>query len=203
MMSHLVIRDLVRAHGVTGRAIACLAFVWVVAALSTGVLLPRIRPAELGESAPLELLGIALHAAVAAVQAAGLSHWDPDQPRMSPRRGTLMRVVILAVSLVPSLAFGAAVFLATAPWGMFVPMVGVWCLFTAVGVAGLVWLPRTLAVGLPVACALVWSTPQLVPWDFNVVYNEALATVRAVGSPGVLGAALAAYVLRGPRHGLG
>ena len=64
MMSHLVIRDLVRAHGVTGRAIACLAFVWVVAALSTGVLLPRIRPAELGESGPLELLGIALLAAV-------------------------------------------------------------------------------------------------------------------------------------------
>ncbi len=190
-MTLFVLRAYAKAHGVTARAIVAYVLIWFGIAVTA-----RYRLSSLGlnfapaGSSPLDTVAILTTLLPAGVIARCLrsrvDHLEATRARnLQPTRaiwaGTLCLIAAASPLLIAPILqeqINKLAFLAT--WSV---VLGTYLLSAAA-------MPAGAALAATLLLMIVFSTPELIPWNFNILYNVNLSGLTAVTGAALLVAAV-------------
>lgn len=160
------------SHGVTPRTLVVVVIGWIVAAAAARVGLPPIdRGSEL-TSRPLETFGTLAVCIPASLHAALLGDGLPWLGAVSPRSLKGLRFVWIGTTAtcacLPALIWAWTL----DPRVPRVHALFVWILVYSCAVLSVAVIRVDLAAVLPLVVTVVFTTPRLVPFEDNVLYND-------------------------------
>jgi hypothetical protein len=189
------------SRGMTSRAIVTLAAAWLVAGVSARVGIPRVdRPHELIPR-PMETFGTLAVCIPASLHATLLKDELSWLGAVSPRSLQGSRLAWLATTA----TFGclaALIWVATlAPGVPHAHAFALWVLVFGCAVISVVVIRHDLAAVLPLVVTVVFTTPRLIPFDHNLIYNVRRTESLGASAIAVLIVSVVAYTMFGDRPG--
>ena len=188
------------AHVVTARAIIILAIGWVAAAVAARVGLPPIDRHHELTPRPLETFGtlaICIPASLHAVLLRDALVW---LGAVSPRSLKGFRLVWIGTTTMyaclPALIWAATL----DPRVPRVHAFFVWLLVYSCAIVSVTLIRHDLAAVLPLLVTVVFTTPRLVPFDHNLLYNDQLADRLTVCAVAALALSVLTYTALGDRR---
>lgn len=175
-----LLRAYAKAHGVTGRATAAYLLVWLGIAVTA-----RYRLSSLGlnfapeGSSPLDTIAILTTLLPASIVARCLRSRLPhlDATRSRPRQPThLLWVAALCLVAAASPLLIAPILQAQINKTAFL---ATWSVVLGSYLLAAALLPAAAALAATLTMMILFSTPGLIAWDHNVVYNVQLSGVAA------------------------
>lgn len=188
---------LVRVHGLTLRNALIILVSWVVAAVLVVVGIPRVDPNLAYTPRPMETLGTVGLCLPACLHAWLLRDQAPWLAAVSPRPRWVVRLAWLCVVAAAGCA-GAVGWLLALPRD--VPAghaFAFWLLLLSLSILSAVAAGHGLAIVLPLVLVAVSSFGDLVPFEYNMVYNVDRTDQLALFAGVTLLLAVLAFLRRG------
>jgi len=153
---------------------------WVICFLSSRIGIPSIDPSITVQDRPLEQLGTACVLFVGLVNVFVLREPVAWLVATSPLRLRYYRTLWLAFNTVLGLMFSVLTYPIFPQDVPIIRIATLWVLGFSFGVFALVIFGHNLAFLGPFAVLLLFSTPKLVPWHLNLIYNVEVAKYLGV-----------------------
>ena len=151
-------------------AASCLSL-WVLSALSTWIVLPRINPDYLTEQTSMEQFGTLTSVIAVVIVAYPLREKLPHSLASSPRRSYLIRVIKLApVLLVLCLGVFASGVILPPTIVQYYRLLSI-LLYLGIFFALYSLVGEVAAISVPPLTAIVFTVKGVIPWDLNIIYN--------------------------------
>lgn len=177
-----------------------LAIGWIVAVVAARVGLPPIERHQELTPRPLETFGTLAICIPASLHAAMLKDDLRWLASVSPRSQAGSRLAWLATTT----TFGClAALIWTATLDPRVPRdhaFSVWILVFGSAVVSVTVIRHDLAAVLPLVVTVLFTTPRLIPFDHNVLYNDRRTDLLTVWAMAVVVLGSLAYTAWGDRH---